>query len=99
MEQLNHLQKLVFCSKARKCSAATEFSFHVLLPHNGVNLVLKSHLNIQIPATLFNLEAIFLELVSKELNHLAAILHVYVGGKDREGLRLFARVPSAIDLL
>ena len=26
------------------------------------------------------LEAIILELVSKELNHLAAILHVYAGG-------------------
>ena len=27
-----------------------------------------------------NFNALFVELVSKELNHLAAILHVYAGG-------------------
>ena len=27
-----------------------------------------------------NTKGVFLELVSKELNHLAAILHVYAGG-------------------
>jgi hypothetical protein len=34
----------------------------------------------QIPSHNFVLYVVTLELVSKELNHLAAILHVYAGG-------------------